>query len=140
MATRSFSWDSFFTRFFFAFVLVAATFNPSGWSYGHWVIDGIDIDLPLKAFLGVILLIGWVIFLRATLRSLGPVGMLLVAALAGSFVWVLWDYGLLGAEDAGVLAWIGLVVLALILGVGMSWSHVRRKMSGQVDADDVDQD
>jgi hypothetical protein len=30
------------------------------------------------------------------------------------------------------------LVLCLILAIGMSWSHVRRRLSGQVDADDVD--
>jgi Family of unknown function (DUF6524) len=31
-----------------------------------------------------------------------------------------------------------LVILSLILAVGMSWSHIRRRMSGQVDVDEKD--
>ncbi|MFO1426279.1 MAG: DUF6524 family protein [Steroidobacteraceae bacterium] len=30
-----------------------------------------------------------------------------------------------------------LVILACILGLGMCWSHLRRRMSGQTDVDEV---
>ena len=49
---------------------------------------------------GSVLAIGWVIFLNAARRSLGPLGILLV--------------------------------------VGLSWSHLSRRLTGQVDADVVD--
>ena len=29
-------------------------------------------------------------------------------------------------------------MLALILAVGLSWSHIRRQLTGQVDVDDVE--
>jgi hypothetical protein len=29
-------------------------------------------------------------------------------------------------------------VVAIVMAVGMSWSHFRRRMSGQVDTDEVD--
>jgi len=32
-----------------------------------------------------------------------------------------------------------LILISSILAVGISWSHIRRKISGQVDADDVDE-
>ncbi len=35
--------------------------------------------------------------------------------------------------------WIGLVALATVLGIGLSWSHVRRYLSGQSDVDDVEE-
>jgi hypothetical protein len=37
------------------------------------------------------------------------------------------------------VTWIVLFATSGILAVGMSWSHVRRRLSGQVDTDDVDQ-
>jgi len=39
-----------------------------------------------------------------------------------------------------VMSWIILTLISLVLAVGISWSHIRRKISGQVDADDVDED
>jgi hypothetical protein len=38
------------------------------------------------------------------------------------------------------MAWVILVLLAAILGAGMSWSHLRRRWAGQADVDDIDDD
>ncbi len=35
------------------------------------------------------------------------------------------------------MAWLSLVVLAVLLGIGLSWSHVRRRLTGQVDVDEL---
>ena len=32
-----------------------------------------------------------------------------------------------------------IAVLSLVLATGMSWSHIRRKMTGQIDVDDVEE-
>ncbi|MDB0037659.1 DUF6524 family protein, partial [Ascidiaceihabitans sp.] len=87
---------------------------------------------------GLLLLIGYIIYLRATLRSIGGFGMLLVLALVGALLWVLYDFGLLSLDNTGLSVWLGLLALSLVLGVGLSWSHVRRALSGQADMDDVD--
>jgi hypothetical protein len=34
---------------------------------------------------------------------------------------------------------MGILALSLILGIGLSWSFVRRALSGQVDVDEVDE-
>ena len=86
---------------------------------------------------GLLLLVGYIIYLRATLRSIGAFGMLLVLAIAGALVWVLYDLGLLRLEEGAARIWLGLGILSLVLGIGLSWSHVRRRISGQSDMDDV---
>ena len=45
----------------------------------------------------------------------------------------------LSLEDRNVIAWIALVVLALILAIGMSWSHLYQRWSGQATVDEVDE-
>jgi len=37
------------------------------------------------------------------------------------------------------MAWVVLLILGLVLGIGMSWSHVRRGVTGQASVDRVDQ-
>ena len=139
MAQRStFGFGDFLMRWIFAQILVLATFNPTDISYVRWARDAYETELPLVLFLGLVLLIGYVIFLRATLRSIGVFGIALIVALAGSLMWVLVDRGLLTLDDVDLLTWIGLIGVGLILGLGMSWSHVRRLLSGQLDVDDVD--
>lgn len=138
MAQSGFGFGGFLTRWIFAQILVLATFNPTNYSYFRWAEGAFETELPLVVFLGVVLLIGYIIFLRATLRSIGVIGIALIAALAGSLMWVLIDRGLLSLDDVGLLTWVGLIGVGLILGLGMSWSHIRRMLSGQLDVDDVD--
>ena len=85
------------------------------------------------ALLGLVLVVGYVIYLRATLRSIGTAGMVLVAALVGSLLWVLYDWGVLSLSNSALNVWMGLLALSLVLGIGLSWSHVRRALSGQID-------
>ncbi|MGH1485755.1 MAG: DUF6524 family protein [Cellvibrionaceae bacterium] len=133
-----FSLSGLLVRFIVAVTLVFATFNPSGYSYYHWMINRGDTSLPLLVLAGVALLIGWVIFLRATLRSLGPIGIVLAIALFGCFVWLAVDFNVLSVSSQPFI-YVVLVVFAAVLGIGMSWSHIRRRLSGQADMDDVDQ-
>ena len=131
---------SFTWRALFALVLVLVTYNPSQISYYHWVRGVIAAGNfgALHALVGVVLLAGWIVFLRATFQSLGILGLLLGAAFFGALVWLLIDFGLLAADSVSTMAWITIVCLALLLAVGMSWSHVRRRMTGQIDVDDVE--
>jgi hypothetical protein len=92
----------------------------------------------VHAVVGIVLLAGWVVFLRATFQSLGVLGLLLGAAFFAALVWLMVDLGFLATDSMSTMAWITLVCLALLLAVGMSWSHVRRRMTGQVDVDDVE--
>jgi hypothetical protein len=141
MARAAFSTGSFITRWVIALALVMATFNPTAYSYVDWLLaDWPGDNLPLKALVGVVLLILYVIFLRSTWRSIGPFGLFLAALFFATAFWVLISYGWLDPTRATLMTWLALVVVATILAIGMSWSHLRRQMSGQADVDDVDED
>lgn len=86
----------------------------------------------------VVLLIGWVIYVRATLRSLGTLGLALAFVFFGIIVWWLVDLGLIGVDSVAVITYVLLFLLGTILAIGMSWSHIRRRMTGQLDVDEVD--
>ena len=127
-------------RFLIAFVLVFATYNPSGYSYIDWITQTESGPLPLKIFVGVVLFIGWTIFLRATLRSLGGFGIILAIAFFATLLWVLAHWGLLPSGSLEVATYLGLLVIAALLATGMVWSHLRRRMTGQVDVDEIEGD
>ncbi|MEL7098828.1 MAG: DUF6524 family protein [Pseudomonadota bacterium] len=129
----------FIIRWICAFALLAATYNPTEFNYVRWVQDHGGENLSIAVLSGLVLLIGYIIYLRATLRSIGPFGMALVLALVGALLWVLYDLGFVSLSDPGLNTWIGLVALATVLGIGLSWSIIRRRLSGQADVDDVDQ-
>jgi hypothetical protein len=137
MATE-FNAGSFLGRWMFALLLVLGTYNPTQWCYFDWATaDSKSFD-PIVAIVGIVLLIGWIMFIRATFMSMGWLGITLGAALFGCIVWLLVDQGWLSLDSQGTITWVVLVILSLILAVGMSWSHIRRRMSGQFDVDEKD--
>lgn len=128
-------------RFFFALLLVLLSYNPSGYSYFHWLYRDFDLEhiTPYVVTAGIILLIGWGIYLKATLNSLGLIGIIALAALFGCLVWLFIYWGFLSVENISAIAWVIEILLAALLAVGMCWSHLTRRMSGQVDVDEIEQ-
>ena len=88
MPNPNFGFASFALRALFALVLVLLTFNPSGYSFAHMIADGFPKVTPLEAVCGILLLIGWFVFLSATLRAIGLVGMGLALALFAALIWL----------------------------------------------------
>ena len=128
----------FLIRWAFAFFLLAATYNPTQWNFVRWSTANYQSMLSVTIFIGLILVIGYIIYLRATLRSIGLFGMLLVLAVAGILLWVLFDQGIIILTHPTMNTWLGIIVMSLVLAIGLSWSIVRRKILGQADVDDVD--
>ncbi|WP_127478050.1 DUF6524 family protein [Sulfurivermis fontis] len=135
---KEFNWVGFLLRLLGALVIVFATYNPSGYSYLHWVFTELSAFNVYKALAGITLVIGWVVYLGATGRSLGAWGVLLATAFFGTLIWLVVDLGIVPADSAQAITWLILIVVAIVLATGMSWSHIRRRLSGQADVDDVE--
>jgi hypothetical protein len=127
---------SLLLRWLVALFGVFATYNPSGYSYYHWLHhDGGYVSLRVLA--GVALAIFYVVYLRATLRSLGPIGIGLTFALFGSVAWLLTQWHVVDLARSDDEAVVSLAIAASVLAVGMSWSSIRYRISGQYDSEDV---
>jgi hypothetical protein len=132
-------------RFLFALVLVYATWNPWGKSFVHWVVmpifgagtDTATASAPLKFLLAVILIAGWAVYLKSTRRALGMAGAILVAAICGGLVWLLASWNVLSMQGDAV-SHVLLICTAILLTVGLSWSHLSRRLTGQTDTDLVE--
>ena len=135
---REFSAMSFVWRLVASLVLVIATYNPSSVSYWRWLANGFTNDTlgPEHFVVGVLLLAGWAMLIIATRNSLGRGGLFILAALIGGIVWWLASIGLNVAGSMAVLTWVILICVALVLAVGLSWSHIWRRVTGQVEVDD----
>lgn len=131
-------------RLLTALALVFATYNPEGYSFYHWAIAPLlghitsTEPASVKFLVGIVLLGGWAVFLNATRRSIGMGGAALVIAISGALVWILLDFGIVSARSARGISYVVLLCTAVLLAVGMSWSHVSKRMSGQVDMDQTD--
>jgi hypothetical protein len=131
-------------RLLLAVIIVFATFNPWGVSFYHWTLEplfatggGPGTLGPLKVLAGLLLIVGWVICIQATQRSLGLRGALLIVAIFAAVIWLLEDQGLLDASGSNTIATLILILVTLVLGIGMSWSHLSRRLTGQIDTDQV---
>ncbi|WP_455212456.1 DUF6524 family protein [Kaarinaea lacus] len=141
MATiKEIGWVGMGVRFLVALVLVFTTYNPEGYSYVDWLGMNDAGPLALKAFIGVILVIGWTIYLRATLRSLGGFGIVLVIALMATLLWLLITWDVIPHDSTRAIVYMVEVIISALLAVGMVWSHVRRRLTGQVDVDEIEGD
>jgi len=120
-----------------ALALVLLTFNPSGYSYSHWVAHDFPHITPVQALGGLGLAIGWVIYVTATRRSLGLFGVVLLLAVFAVLIWLAVDNGWLHLGGGTAMAWIAALATGLILGIGMCWSFIRRGLTGQTDVDEV---
>ena len=117
------------------------TFNPTGYSFVNWLHASLFSTPktlgPEHAVAGIALLAGWLIVVTATQRALGSLGLIVLAAFLAALVWWLFDAGWLKTSSAGALEWITLVCLSILLAVGMSWSFIWRRMTGQYEVDEV---
>ena len=127
--------SGFLFRWIGALVLVLGTYNPTPYNFVAWVTDEAERgdQLPLKLLIGALIIIGYVIYFRATFRSIGYIGIGLALLLFAGIIWLLLDYGILNLGESANIAWVGLFILATIMAFGMSWSFIRRKLSGQID-------
>ena len=134
------SWSGVAWRFGAALALVLLTYNPSGVSAYHWVTSAIGASSfgPLHLLLIGILLIGWTVYWIASWRALGMLGFVLAGIVFGAIIWLLFSIGLLQSKSLSAITWIVLVCLAALLATGVMWSHLWRRMTGQLNVEDVD--
>ncbi len=133
MAVQGISWSGVMVRVVLAIALVLVTFNPSGQSFYHWLSTPPLAISATKAFLGVALLVAWVVCLRTAYSALGTIGVVLGCLLLGSFVWLLFDMKVLHDGGGALMVWLGLIVFGGVIGFGLSWSLIRARATGQVD-------
>jgi len=137
---REFSWMSFLWRLAASMVLVLATYNPTRLSYYNWLSTSMSERAlgPEHFVVGIVLVIGWTVLGVASKRSLGPIGLLLAAALIGGIVWWLTDMRWIAVGSVSALSWVSLICLSILLAVGLSWAHIWRRVTGQYEVDDND--
>lgn len=128
----------FLIRWAAAFFLLAATYNPTDLNFVRWSMTYAGEQLPLTILFGLLLFIGYIIYLRATFRSIGVFGVVLLLAVVASMAWVLWDQDFVSFENPTFNTWAAIVVLAAVMAIGLGWSIIRRRLSGQTDVDDID--
>lgn len=115
-----------------AATLVFGTYNPSGYSYYHWVTQGEQLS-TLQFFVGVLLFSGLVALGRMAFLSIGYFGitalllLVIMSLLAGV------GLGFFAFDDVHITVYFTLFWISMVLGVGTSWSFVQKRISGERD-------
>jgi hypothetical protein len=128
---------SFVMRLVCSLLLVFSTYNPTGYSYFHWLTGGARGPVALKVVVGVALVLVYGVALTAMFAAFRGAGLVAggLAALLFSIELVL----VLVSFDHGA-SWQGwmllgqysvLLALALVIAFGVSWSHLIERLTGQ---------
>jgi hypothetical protein len=133
--SREFTALGFVWRFAASLALVLLTYNPSGYSFVNWVSESPDLG-AVHFVAGILLTIGWIILIAATKRSLDTLGMILGVALLAGLVWLFVELGILSLGSVSAVTWVVLICIAALLAVGLCWSHIWRRLTGQFEVDE----
>lgn len=111
--------------------VVFATYNPTGYSYFHWVSANSDSHLSLKVVAGLMLGVSYLVAARISRSALGNSGF--VTALLAA---LLFSFGMItlvapGTRFAEAVRYLHLISLATAIAVGVSWSHIKHRVTGQ---------
>jgi hypothetical protein len=115
-------------------LLVGGTYNPGGYSYYHWVTLGQGGMLASKLCLGLVIVIGFFVCINATVRSLGLLLLVPVLAVIAASIWLLADWGWIDLRERMQRTLVAEASLVLLLGLGVSFSLIRYRLSGQLDS------
>ena len=122
----------FLNRILLSTLLVFGTYNPSGNSYHHWLMRTETLTIP-QVFVGIALLIGWVTMARMAFLSIGYFGIAAISLMVLMGITFGVGLGFFGFEDVRITKYLVLFWIALVFGIGISWSFVQKRISGERD-------
>lgn len=80
--------------------------------------------------MGGILLVGWLIGLRAIIMATGILGKISLFLLVAPTIWSLFYYNIIDINNPNQIVWLGIAVLSLVMGYSLRHRLVRRKALG----------
>ncbi len=136
MSLSRYDWRAVVARLLFSLLLVFSIYNPSGYSFWHWV-QSPSGNPWAKAFLGVVLFgIHWLVW-RAVLAVLRPYGVVFIAALCGTGFIAFCELGLVDRGDADAQIIALLLTLVLILTIGLTLASLMHRLTGVLHVEEV---
>jgi hypothetical protein len=128
----------FVVRFLFSLALVFSTYNPTGYSFYHWITDIGAGMLSLKMIVVLALVMIYYAIFRVVFAAFRRSGLIFAGIAAVLF----------GIELAIVVAvrrsqhswhfyfllsqYVTLCAVAIVLSFGVSWSHLIERLTGQL--------
>ncbi len=120
-----------------AFFLLAALYNPSGYSYFHWVATTDLRYWSFKIVAGIVLAVFFGLYVNASRRALRLPGLILISIASALATSIFFPRTIDIDTPAPQLIVFLQIIIANILAVGVSWSYVRQMLSGQMDVNNI---
>jgi hypothetical protein len=136
-AKRRFTFPPFLTRLLGSALLVFSTYNPTGYSYYHWLMTSDTGSPALKTMVGFIIVLLYAAILRIVAAAFHRSGLIVGAVAAILLVIEVMMVAL--PQDISV-SWQGWLMLGqyavlaaatLVIAFGTSWSHLIERLTGQ---------
>jgi hypothetical protein len=129
--------SSFVMRLLASLLLVFSTYNPTGYSYYHWLMNGSLSPIALKVFVGIGLALAYGVVLTVTFAAFRRAGLIVggLAALLFSIELAILLVPI--PRGASWQSWLVLgqysvlFALAVVIAFGVSWSHLIERLTGQ---------
>ena len=126
------------SRMLIAAVVVIGSYNPSGSSIYHWVINN---DNPTDAWVilgAIVAILINVALLIAAWKALGKLGTFIVLIFFAALVYLSLQEGWVETGNNASLQWLALILYSGFLGIGLSGAIIWRRVTGQVVTDEAD--
>ncbi len=115
-------------------LLVYGTYNPGGYSYYHWITEGGSDMLASKVCVGLVIALGYIITINATIRSLGRLLLPPGIALIISLIWMFSSWGWIDLHDSTQRTLVAEGAVVAVFAAGLPFSQIRFRLTGQKDS------
>jgi hypothetical protein len=134
-STRRFDWTGLVARLLFSFLVVFSLYNPSGYSFWHWLwVPGL---FWVKCAIGIALLGVHILLWRSVVSVLRPWGVALAALVGASGFAALSSTGAIDHADPGVIVIALLAGLAVLMTLGLSLALIMHRLTGVQHVEEV---
>ena len=126
-------------RILVAAIIVMGTYNPSGKSVYHWVVNNdnpTDAWVILGAIVAILLNIGLII---AAWKALGMVGTIILLVFFAAIAYLSLQEGWISPDNVNSVQWGGLILYSVFLGIGLAGAILWRRATGQVVVDEAEE-
>ena len=126
------------TRMLIAAIVVFASYNPTGNSIFHWVLNN---ENPMNAWVilgAIVAILANVALLIAAWKALGKLGTFIVVIFFVALIYLSLQEGWVSPGSRESIEWLALILYSTFLGIGLSGAIIWRRATGQVVTDEAD--
>src|ERR1700676_4169064 len=120
----------FYRRTLLSAAVVFGAYNPSGYSYYHWIAASPRLT-TVQLFVGILILIAAVALLRMAYATVGYVGAATIVVMLGMGIVFIVGLGLVTFDDIDITTYAVEVWVTLTIAIAVGWAFVQKRLSGE---------